>query len=153
MITVLEIGKPATAPARRRRIARRRLAGARLRSRGALLVRQHPRRAHRRHRGGDWGLRRARRWRGVLWRGEPVPTLDVRALYARAETAIWADRAAASRRSEPPSVPDAPLRMTAAAPRQLRCLPAPAARTEIDDEHTPASAMDGCAAANGGRRR
>jgi hypothetical protein len=41
---------------------------------------------------------------GVLWRGEPVPTLDVRALYARAETAIWADRAVSSRPSAPPSV-------------------------------------------------
>lgn len=38
---------------------------------------------------------------GVLWRGEPVPTLDVRALYARAETAIWADRAVSSRPSAP----------------------------------------------------
>lgn len=40
---------------------------------------------------------------GVVWRGEPVPTLDVRALYARAETAIWADRAVSSRPSAPPS--------------------------------------------------
>lgn len=40
---------------------------------------------------------------GVLWRDEPVPTLDVRALYARAETAIWADRAVSSRPSAPPS--------------------------------------------------
>jgi hypothetical protein len=38
---------------------------------------------------------------GVLWRGEVVPTLDVRALYARAETAIWADRAVSSRPSPP----------------------------------------------------
>ncbi len=40
---------------------------------------------------------------GVLWRGEAVPTLDVRALYARAETAIWAERAVSSRPSGPPS--------------------------------------------------
>ena len=40
---------------------------------------------------------------GVVWRGEPVPALDVRALYARAETAIWADRAVSSRPSAPPS--------------------------------------------------
>jgi hypothetical protein len=40
---------------------------------------------------------------GVLWRGEAVPTLDVRALYARAETAIWAERAVSSRPSAPPS--------------------------------------------------
>ncbi len=40
---------------------------------------------------------------GVVWRGEAVPTLDVRALYARAETAIWADRAVSSRPSAPPS--------------------------------------------------
>lgn len=31
---------------------------------------------------------------GVLWRGELVPVLDVRALYAQAEAAMWADRAA-----------------------------------------------------------
>ena len=31
---------------------------------------------------------------GVLWRGEVAPVLDVRALYAQAETAVWADRAA-----------------------------------------------------------
>lgn len=40
---------------------------------------------------------------GITWRGEPVPTLDVRALYARAETAIWAERAVSSRPSAPPS--------------------------------------------------
>jgi hypothetical protein len=40
---------------------------------------------------------------GVVWRGEAVPTLDVRALYARAETAIWAERAVSSRPSRPPS--------------------------------------------------
>jgi hypothetical protein len=33
---------------------------------------------------------------GVLWRGERVPELDVRALYARAEAAIWAGRAQGS---------------------------------------------------------
>jgi len=32
---------------------------------------------------------------GVLWRGARVPTLDVRALYARAEAAIWAARVGA----------------------------------------------------------
>ena len=31
---------------------------------------------------------------GVLWRGEIVPVLDVRALYAQAEAVVWADRAA-----------------------------------------------------------
>lgn len=30
---------------------------------------------------------------GVLWRGEVVPVLDVRALYAQAEAATWAARA------------------------------------------------------------
>lgn len=30
---------------------------------------------------------------GIFWRGELVPVLDVRALYAQAEAAIWADRA------------------------------------------------------------
>jgi hypothetical protein len=33
---------------------------------------------------------------GVLWRGERVPRLDVRALYAQAEAAIWAARATAA---------------------------------------------------------
>jgi hypothetical protein len=55
---------------------------------------------------------------GVLWRGEPVPTLDVRALYARAETAIWADRAVSSRPSAPPSGrPGAPSSLLPARPR------------------------------------
>jgi hypothetical protein len=31
---------------------------------------------------------------GVLWRGDLVPVIDVRALYAQAEAAVWADRAA-----------------------------------------------------------
>jgi len=31
---------------------------------------------------------------GVLWRGAPVPVLDVAALYAQAEAAVWAGRAA-----------------------------------------------------------
>lgn len=54
---------------------------------------------------------------GVLWRGEPVPTLDVRALYARAETAIWADRAVSSRPSAPPtSPPRAPARRSSPPP-------------------------------------
>ena len=30
---------------------------------------------------------------GILWRGEHVPLLDVRDLYAHAEAAIWAARA------------------------------------------------------------
>jgi len=34
---------------------------------------------------------------GVLWRGELVRTLDVRALHAQAETAIWTERAVSSR--------------------------------------------------------
>jgi hypothetical protein len=55
---------------------------------------------------------------GVLWRGEPVPTLDVRALYARAETAIWADRAVSSRPSAPPSGRDASMSQIPAAPRK-----------------------------------
>lgn len=33
----------------------------------------------------------------VLWNGEQVPALDVRALHAQAEKAIWAQRAASSR--------------------------------------------------------
>ena len=40
---------------------------------------------------------------GITWHGEPVLTLDVRALYVRAETAIWAERAVTSRPSAPPS--------------------------------------------------
>jgi hypothetical protein len=34
---------------------------------------------------------------GVIWRGELVQTLDVRALYVQAEKAIWAERAVSSR--------------------------------------------------------
>lgn len=30
---------------------------------------------------------------GVLWRGEVVPAIDVRAIYAQAEAAMWAERA------------------------------------------------------------
>jgi hypothetical protein len=45
---------------------------------------------------------------GVVWSGEAVPTLDVRALYSRAETAIWAERAVSSRPSAPPSGRGAP---------------------------------------------
>jgi chemotaxis signal transduction protein len=33
---------------------------------------------------------------GVLWRGEVVPILDVRALYAQAEATTWAERAVTS---------------------------------------------------------
>lgn len=54
---------------------------------------------------------------GVLWRGEAVPTLDVRALYARAETAIWAERAVSSRPSAPPSGRDASTSLIPAGPR------------------------------------
>lgn len=49
----------------------------------------------------------------VLWRGEVVPEIDVRALYAQAEAATWAPRAGhpAERpralRDEPPSQPHA----------------------------------------------
>ena len=56
---------------------------------------------------------------GVLWRGECVPTLDVRALYARAETAIWADRAAVSRLSSRPDAPSPRI------PRQPRTTTVP----------------------------
>jgi hypothetical protein len=35
---------------------------------------------------------------GVVWRGRRAPELDVRALYARAEAATWAARAAGPRR-------------------------------------------------------
>lgn len=54
---------------------------------------------------------------GVLWRGEAVPTLDVRALYARAETAIWAERAVSSRPSAPPSGRDVSTSQIPAAPK------------------------------------
>jgi len=39
---------------------------------------------------------------GVMWQGELVPTLDVRALYAHAEQAIWTARAAARARAVAP---------------------------------------------------
>jgi hypothetical protein len=54
---------------------------------------------------------------GVLFRGAPVPTLDVRALYACAEAAIWADRAVSSRPSAPPTSPSrAPARRSSPPP-------------------------------------
>jgi hypothetical protein len=41
---------------------------------------------------------------GVIWRGAPVPELDVAALYAQAEAAVWAERAAGmTSLSSPPS--------------------------------------------------
>jgi hypothetical protein len=36
---------------------------------------------------------------GVIWRGDVVPALDVRALYAQAEAASWAERASRIGRS------------------------------------------------------
>jgi hypothetical protein len=39
---------------------------------------------------------------GVLWRGEVVPVLDVRALYARAEAVKWAERASRTGATHPP---------------------------------------------------
>jgi hypothetical protein len=39
---------------------------------------------------------------GVMWQGSVVPTLDVRALYAHAEQAIWTARAAARTRAVAP---------------------------------------------------
>jgi hypothetical protein len=44
---------------------------------------------------------------GVLWRGEVVPVIDVRALYAQAEAATWAERAIPS---SPPRGPSASVR-------------------------------------------
>jgi hypothetical protein len=41
----------------------------------------------------------------VLWRGEPVAALDVSALYAQAEAAIWAARAVAGVRTRTPIDP------------------------------------------------
>lgn len=38
---------------------------------------------------------------GIVWRGQMVPALDVRALYAQAEAAMWADRAVSARPSAP----------------------------------------------------
>ncbi len=40
---------------------------------------------------------------GVLWRGDVVPVLDVRALYAQAEAATWAARASKLGGSQPPA--------------------------------------------------
>lgn len=43
---------------------------------------------------------------GILWEGESVPELDLRALHAQAEAAIWAARASASSvRSESSALP------------------------------------------------
>jgi hypothetical protein len=38
---------------------------------------------------------------GIVWRGQMVPALDVPALYAQAEAATWADRAASARPGAP----------------------------------------------------
>jgi hypothetical protein len=46
---------------------------------------------------------------GILWRGQMVPTLDVRALYGQAEAATWAGRATSAR-------PRAPSHPAATAP-------------------------------------
>lgn len=43
----------------------------------------------------------------VLWRDEPVAALDVHALYAQAEAAIWAARAVAGARARAPDEPAA----------------------------------------------
>lgn len=60
---------------------------------------------------------------GVLWCGELVRTLDVRALYAQAETAIWAERAVSSRPGERISV--APSLRFEAAPQSSQALRPP----------------------------
>ncbi|APR84448.1 Hypothetical protein A7982_09797 [Minicystis rosea] len=38
---------------------------------------------------------------GISWRGQMVPALDVRAIYAQAEAATWASRAASTRPAAP----------------------------------------------------
>jgi hypothetical protein len=75
---------------------------------------------------------------GVFWRGELVPTLDVRALYARAETAIWAERAVSSRPSESPS--GAPGASSGAGPEGspvLRAPPLPGVGLRITERPAP----------------
>lgn len=62
---------------------------------------------------------------GIVWRGQMVPALDVRALYAQAEAATWTERAVTGR-------PRGPSR------------PAPASQpseniTELDDENERAT--------------
>jgi len=43
---------------------------------------------------------------GILWRGQMVPTLDVRALYGQAEAATWAGRAQSARPRAAATAPD-----------------------------------------------
>lgn len=75
---------------------------------------------------------------GVLWRGEVVRTLDVRALYARAETAIWAERAVSSRPSENPSgAPGAGLGAAKEGSPALRPPPLPDLGLRISEQVAP----------------
>jgi hypothetical protein len=51
---------------------------------------------------------------GVIWRGAPVPAIDVAALYAQAEAAAWAERASrtSQRPVREPEPPDDEARWT-----------------------------------------
>jgi hypothetical protein len=66
---------------------------------------------------------------GVIWRGEAVPVLDVRALYAQAEAALWAERAVTSQPAGPPTPPYGlsmkPGALANAPPRGLSPTPTP----------------------------
>jgi hypothetical protein len=75
---------------------------------------------------------------GVLWRGELVRTLDVRALYAQAETAIWAERAVSSRPHESPSgAPAASFGQAEEGSLALRPPPLPDLGLRISEQVTP----------------
>ena len=45
---------------------------------------------------------------GIVWCGQMVPALDVRAIYAQAEAATWAGRAATGRALSRPAAPSTP---------------------------------------------
>jgi hypothetical protein len=71
---------------------------------------------------------------GVLWRGEVVPLIDVRALYAQAEAATWAGRALPPRprwATQPPPAP--PPSTIGAPPGEPGCAP----KAPHEDERWP----------------
>jgi hypothetical protein len=78
----------------------------------------------------------------VTFRGERVPTLDVRALHAQAEKAIWAQRASSSRpKPRGQSAPPTPLGLSPGGPL-LRPPPLPfasRAAEEVQEARPPSS--------------
>jgi hypothetical protein len=75
---------------------------------------------------------------GVIWRGELVQTLDVRALYVEAEKAIWAERAVSSRpRAMASSVPAGPIGVYPPSSTALRPPPLPDLGVRLQQQPAP----------------